>query len=94
LHHKHSHNKGLPGAKAPAFFAAKGVAMKRFPEKTVMAVIILSCGFVLQTGPSQHKDQVKVKQMPSAAAHTWRVSHPTENPTHPTKTAKAFDISW
>jgi hypothetical protein len=26
--------------------------MKRFPEKTVMAVIILSCGFLAQSEPS------------------------------------------
>jgi hypothetical protein len=43
--------------------------MKRFPEKTVMAVIILSCGFLAQSEPSAGARKAK----PLAAARPQQI---------------------
>jgi hypothetical protein len=43
--------------------------MKRFPEKMVMAAIILSCGFVMHGEPSAQR--AKAKRSSSAEGRNW-----------------------
>jgi hypothetical protein len=45
-------------------------AMKRLPEKLMMAAIILSCGFVAHSEPSAPSSQAKPKAPRSV--HTWQ----------------------
>jgi hypothetical protein len=58
--------------------------MKRLPEKMMMAAIILSCGFVMQTEPTP--EQTKPKGI--ADARPRRMLESSEAPVHPVKPAK------
>lgn len=62
--------------------------MKRFPEKTVMAAIILSCGFVMNADPSAQR--AKAKRLGSEAP---KVSVAAQTPVgHPARAAKALAL--
>ena len=63
--------------------------MKRLPEKMMMAAIILSCGFVMQTEPPP--EQTKPKG--TAYARPKRMLESSEVPVHPVKAAKTITKS-
>lgn len=62
--------------------------MKRFPEKMVMAVIILSCGFVMQSEP--YAKPAKATQPAGAEARTKHLLRTAEVSAHIAKSAKSF----
>jgi hypothetical protein len=62
--------------------------MKRLPEKMMMAAIILSCGFVMQTEPTP--EQTKPKGTTDARK---RMLESSEVPVHPAKAAKTITKS-
>lgn len=60
--------------------------MKRLPEKMMMAAIILSCGFVMQTETTP--EQTKPKG--TADARPRRMLESSEAPVHPVKPAETI----
>jgi hypothetical protein len=50
------------------------VDMKMLPEKTVMAVIILSCGLVMNAEPSAQR--ISAKHATSEGARNWQSLYP------------------
>jgi hypothetical protein len=66
--------------------------MKSFPEKMVMAAVILSCGFVLGAEPSAR--HAKVKHASVTGVHTWEMLPSTEASLHPARASKAVAMSW
>ena len=69
--HKFSHNNGASLKSCPSpEFDLRRPAMKRLPEKLMMAAIILSCGFVAHSEPSAQSSKVKLATLGSP--HTWQ----------------------
>jgi hypothetical protein len=61
--------------------------MKRLPEKLVMAVVILSCGFVVQADPS---GQLRpVKHSTSGSRHIWQSVPDAATFSHPYKMTRS-----
>lgn len=58
--------------------------MKRLPEKTMMAAIILSCGFVMQSDPPEPPRQAKGAEN----ARIKRASEPAKSSQHAAKEAR------
>ena len=62
--------------------------MKAFPEKMVLAAIILSCGIVAHSDLSAGEHQAK--RLTFGSLHTWQVPSALAA-SHSARMAKAFD---
>lgn len=62
--------------------------MKRVPQKIAIAVIILSCGLVVQSPRPG-----KVRNVSGSGMHTWEVFH-SSAADRQVKTVKTFAMSW
>ncbi|HBG06812.1 MAG: hypothetical protein A2075_10920 [Geobacteraceae bacterium GWC2_58_44] len=60
--------------------------MKRLPEKMMIAAIILSCGFVMQTDPSEQDSKSKG----ATDARTRRMLESAEASAQPVRDAKKY----
>ena len=61
--------------------------MKRFPEKMVMAAIILSCGFVMHAEPSAQR--LNTKRAHGVAGRSWQMNYAAGASVHSARPAKS-----